>query len=939
MENQAVGQGVLLGRVIGHYRIAEKIGAGGMGEVFRAYDEHLERDVAIKTLLPGTLGDESARKRFRKEALALSKLNHPNIATIYDFDTQEGVDFLVMEYIAGITLNEKLAKGSLPESEIIALGTQLAEGLAAAHQRGVIHRDLKPGNLRLTRDGRLKILDFGLARLRLPVPPTGPTESLSETQTMAGTLPYMAPEQLLGGEIDARTDIHAVGEVLYEMATGQHPFAQVERSQLIGAILHKPPQPPTSANSKLTPELGRIIVKCLEKAPDNRYQSAKDLAVDLRRMDTLGVTVPPQTARRFLGNGIWKMAAIAIVIVALLVVALLFRLRRTRALTEADTIMLADFVNKTNDPVFDNAPKQALALELSQSPFLDITSDARISSTLKMMGRPEDERMSPALAREVCQRLGSKALLGGLITSFGSRFLVDVEAVACATGDTLAREHGEAKDKEDVLRVLSQASSSIRRKLGESLSTVQKYDVPIEATTPSLEALSTYNLAARLANHEGAEAAIPFLKRAIELDPNFALAYADLSSLYWNLDQSSLALEHATKAYQLRERGTQKERWHSSATYFVTTGQLEKEAEVYELWIASYPRSAAPYISLARNYSDMGQHEKALAAELQAIRLESRFPSVNNYANLINTYSALNRLQDARVTADRALALKLDGEVLRQNMYLLGFLQRDNTFMEQQVAWSAGKPFEESVLMSLQADTEAYFGRLKKARELTRRAVDAAMRADAKGTAASLLVSAALREAELGNFVAARQELNAALKLEASTDVEALAALALARTGELGRAKVMVDKLERDCPTNTLLKFYTLPTIRAVMELQKGNPSQAVVGLEAASPYELGMGALGGCMYPVYVRGQAHLSAHNGAAAAAEFQRMLDHHGIVMNVVTGALSYLQIGRAHAIEHDMAKAKATYEDFFALWKDADPDIPILKQARAEYAKLQ
>src|ERR1019366_4708805 len=550
-----------------------------------------------------------------------------------------------------------------------------------------------------------------------------------------------------------------------------------------------------------------------------------------------------------------------------------------------------------------------------------------------------NERITADVGRELCQRTGSKAVLGGTISSLGSHYLIDLNAIACSTGDTLAKEQAEATSKEDVLKALSRASSSLRAKLGESLPSVQKFDVPIEATTFSLEALKNYSMGITTGHEEGDAPSIPFFKRAIEIDPNFPTAYAELAVSYGNLGQPSLALEYATKAYQLRDRVTEREKLRISAVYFRATGELDKETQTYELWRANYPRNAVPHANLGVNYIGMGQYDKALAEVQEALRLAS--DSVNSYLNLGITYLCLNRLDEAKVTFDQAFAHKPDSGSLRQSMYYLAFLRGDAAQMEQQVAWAAGKPGDEDALLSMQSDTEAYYGRLNKAQDFSRRAVDSAVRADAKETAALWQVNAALREAELGNTASARQGVTAALALAPGRDVKLFAALTLARIGDAFRAKALAEELEKSYPTNTLLELYWLPTINAAIELSKGNSSQAVVLLEAAAPYELGIppSLQVGTLYPVYLRGQAYLLAHDGTAAAAEFQKLLNHRGVVVNFVTGTLAHLQIGRAYAMAGDTAKAKAAYKDFLTLWKDADPDIPIYKQAKAEYARLR
>jgi tetratricopeptide (TPR) repeat protein len=614
------------------------------------------------------------------------------------------------------------------------------------------------------------------------------------------------------------------------------------------------------------------------------------------------------------------------------------RLQRRRSRrSRRKTVVLADFDNKTGDTVFDDALKQALGVELEQSPFLNVLSDRKVSETLRMMGRPTTERITVDVGRELCLRTGSKALLGGEISSLGSHYLIAVNAEACTSGDTLAKEQVEAASKEDVLKALSRAATSIRTKLGESLPSVQKFDVPIEATTSSLEALKNYSMGITVGREKGDAPSIPFLKRAIELDANFPMAYAGLAVSYGNLGQPSLALEYATKAYGLRDRGTEREKLRIAADYFYATGEFEKEAQTYELWIANYPRDYVPHGNLSANYVSLGQYEKALREQQEALRLAP--DDVLNYANMGQIYLVLNRLDEAKAMFDQAQARKLEDVSLRLDMYYLAFLRGDSAQMQQQVAWGAGKPGNEDRMLSAQSDAEAFYGRLSKARVFSRRAVDSAVRADSKETAALWQVNAALREAELGDTASAKQGVTAALALSPGRDVRVVAALALARMGDAPRATALVGELERSYATNTLLKLYWLPTINAAIELNKGNSSQSLVSLETVAPYELGNAGFINYLYPAYVRGQAYLLAHNGPAAAAEFQKLLDHRGIVLNFVTGSLAHLQLGRAYAMAGDTAKAKSACQDFFALWKDADPDIPILKEAKAEYAKLQ
>jgi serine/threonine protein kinase/tetratricopeptide (TPR) repeat protein len=940
MASRASGQDLLVGSELGHYRIVEKIGAGGMGEVYRARDEHLARDVAIKVLPPGTLTDESARKHFRKEALILSQLNHPNVATIHDFDMQQGVDFLVMEYIPGITLSEKVGAGPLPEKEVLRLGVQLAEGLVAAHDHGVVHRDLKPGNLRVTSDGRLKILDFGLAKLWHPVTASAATESLSEPQAMAGTLPYMAPEQLLGGEVDARTDLHAAGLVLYEMATGRYPFAEAERSQLIGAILHRPPRSPAALNPKLSPELERIIGKCLEKEPENRYQSAKELAIDLRRQLTPSAAKVAEVP--VAGRKLWKVlvSAALIVVAAAIGATLYFSSHRVHALTDKDTIVLSDFDNRTGDSVFDDTLKQGLSVQLEQSPFLALVSERKVIDTLKLMGRSPDGRLTAKVTREVCQRTGSKAMLTGSIAGLGRQYVIGLKAVNCETGDVLAEAQEQAAGKEAVLKALDNAAVSLRSKLGESLSTVEKYDTPVEeATTPSLEALKAYSLGRKTLYAKGGTAALPFFKRAAELDPNLAMAYAWMAAVYFDLNEVGRGAENASKAYALREKVSERERFDIEGNYYLTaTGELEKATQTFELWQQTYPRDDAPYRHLGFVSNALGNWEKALEELREALRLEPNH--VTNYLNLGVAYTTLNRLDEADAVYKQAEERKLENEQLLQSRYWLAFLKGDAAQTAQLVSAAVAKPGAEDLLLASQADTEGWYGKLKNAHELTGRAMDSAQHNDAKETAASYQAAAALREVEAGNWQQARAEASAAVKLAPNRDVRAMAALALARAGDTAGAEKLAAELDKTLPLDTLVQRYWLPTIRAAVALQRKDPNRAIQLLKVVSPIELGSPTnLAIYLCPVYLRGESYLMLHDGNRAAAEFQKFIDHRGLVGNFPWSALARLGLARAYAMRGDTAKARAAYKDFLTLWKDADADIPILKQTKAEYTKLQ
>jgi serine/threonine protein kinase/tetratricopeptide (TPR) repeat protein len=978
------------GTRFGQYEIGTQLGAGGMGEVYLAIDTRLDRRVALK-ILPKQLADNEDRmRRFVQEAKATAALNHSNIAHIYEIGKERGLNFIALEYVDGKTLRHCIHDVRPDLRKVLRWFQHVAEGLAKAHAAGIVHRDLKPENIMISRDGQVKILDFGLAKLVEPSRSSLLSSAEREYDTMElseshstlgvvlGTAGYMSPEQAQGrtAEIDQRSDIFAFGCILFEAVTGRKAFEGKDRIERLNKIIREPVPPITDFNPEAPADLQKIVRRCLEKDPEDRYQSIKDVALELKEvrrdladaatLHTTGMTsstlsdighvseTPALSSTgavsaagltrgltaSYLGAELrrHRFAAISVglAVIALAIVGgYLAFFRKAAPLTDKDTILIADFVNDTGDPVFDGTLKQALAAQLGQSPFLNIFGDQRVRDALKFLGRSPGERVTRDVAREICLRQGVKAFLAGSISGVGSHYLITIEAVNAQTGDAVAREQVEAESKELVIKRLGEATTRLREKLGESLASIQKFDAPIEqATTPSLEAFKAYSIG--LDNHlKGSYSeAIPFFKRAIELDQNFAIAYARLATAYANVGQRDLATAAAQRAFELRDRVSERERFYITAVsyYGLVTREREKYIETLELWKRTYPNDPIPHIQLSNLLiADDTMLDKAMEEAREAIRLNPNVTAPRD--NLATALMELNRFDEAKEVYRQALEQKLDSLFFRSNLYSIAFVQNDAAAMKQQLDWWSGKPGEYNAL-AWQAEAAAFSGQLKKASELNERAVEFAMAHQQNDGAAQVLATQVQLESLFGNCDRIKELANRAFQISRVTGSVQSASSAFAVCGDAAQTQALMDEISKRFPNDTLLNVVYWPLNHALLAIHQGDAARAVQLLEPAARYEIV-----GSFWPEYFRGQALLNLRKGAEATAEFQKITNHRGWAPRSPLYAPAYVGLARAAVLNSDTAAARKAYQTFFSLWQDADADVPLLVAARKEYEKLK
>ncbi len=934
------------GSHFGPYEALELVGAGGMGEVYRARDTRLRRDVALKRLPGPVAGDAERRARVELEARAIAALDHPNIVTIYSVEESEGVPFFTMQYVEGRTLGDLIPTRGLPLSELLKLAVPLTDAIAAAHQRGILHRDLKPANVMVTAEGRVKVLDFGLAKLKESGAPTDETMATGDMTVegrILGTVAYMSPEQAQGKAVDARSDVFSLGVVLYQMATGQPPFQGDTNVSVLSAILKDTPTSVSSLRPDL-PDLARVIAKALSKDPGRRHQTAADLRADLEaiKADLDSGELQRARARALparLVRAWWKWAAAA-GLVAVAALAGFWALRPRPLLAATDTLLLADVVNRTGDPVFDSTVKQALAVKLGESPFLSLVSENRAAETLKLMKRPANAALTGEVAREVCQRVGAKALVEGDITALGSSYVIGLNTVGCEDGAVLARTQLQAPRKEEVLQAVDRGTAGLRERLGESLPSIRIRDTSLaQVTTGSLEAWKAYSDALETVSRRGDfDAAIALLEHALELDPDFAMAHARLGMFYANVPNGRpRALAHRERAFALKDRLTERERLYITGLSFAGK-DMERALEAWETYGRRYPRDPVPRNNAGSMYYQLGQIERGVERFREAYAID---PTPFYGTNLAVAYLAAGRLEEAKTLAEKVIAGGYRETQLLMLPPSVAFIRGDtNAFETMAVPAAAGS---ELPWRLARAEAAMSSGKAAAGRRLFEQAAAAATRLNNPLTAEAAMDLDAFWEAQLGDARRVAERRQRARGLAGDSPGHVIGVFVLTAAGDRDGSRELVERLRRNVPPGPLAQRLVMPLLQAMVSFLDGRPAEAIAQLEATAPYEyvpISLQWLGGFgLAACDLRGRSFLAIGEGAKAAVEFQKILDHAGVEPLVPACALAPLNLARAWTLAGDTGRAREAYRRFLDRWKDADADVPVLAAAKAEYARLK
>jgi tetratricopeptide (TPR) repeat protein len=891
----------------GRYRMIARLGRGGMGEVWHVEDLMLGLPVALKFIRSARDGAVSA---ILNEVRLARTITHPAVCRVFDVAEADGEVFFSMELVRGEDLASLIKRvGRLPSEKVVDIARQLCAGLSAAHAEGVLHRDLKPANVLIDENGQVRITDFGIAVTRVD----------AGLHTPVGTPGYMAPEQLLSGApLTERTDVYALGVLLYELVTGQHPFSR-------GGTRGQPTRPSTLV-PYIDPQLEPVILQALSPDPRDRPSSADAFAA------ALSTASPVSAGRR---SSWWLVAASVVVALALAAIAIpVFRSGGGSGLTEQDTIVLADFTNTTGEAVFDGTLKVAFAVALEQSPFLRVFPDERVRETLRLMELPPGEPVTRAVAREIAQREQLKALVAGSIAPLGRNYVLVVEAVNAATGDVMAREQAEVAGKEQILSVLGTITSRLREKLGESLASIQKFDVSLpRATTPSLEALHAYALALDEGRMNLRLEAIPHLKRAIELDPDFAMALAQLSGVYANTNQTGLAPALSRRAFELRDRVSERERFFISWRYYRDAAQAwDRALELAQSWTTTYPREAFAFNSLGVAYLLMGQHARAAEAFERTLELDPKFAPA--YSNLGGALMALNRYDEATAILNAGVARQIGFTGNRRMSYFLAFIAGDRDAMATHLNASIGLGTTNAAY-GWQAHVEAFEGRVSAAHDAFRQGVQMALQGGFKEVAAHLSIEDAEAHALVGQCDEAQHEARQGLEWGRDNFSLGRASRVFALCGASRDVAALVAELKRRYPEATITNRVSLPVAAAAEASHRGEWTQVPEILDPVKPYDH---AAWSEAWPAYLRGQAHLRLEQAAEAAAEFQDILDHRGEIPVSQLYPLAQLGLARAAALGGDSERARDAYDQFLAFWREADESLPPLREARQERGRL-